>query len=88
MTINNANLPNLIKLKNNIKEYICIIHTMVKKTSTGTPLKKNADLAKKYKKLSAREHVLHAPDTYIGAVEEDEVQGWIMDDNENMKHKK
>lgn len=61
---------------------------MTKNKATGTPLKKNAELAKKYKKLSAREHVLHAPDTYIGAVEQDEVQGWIMDDNENMKHKK
>ena len=61
---------------------------MVKKTKTGTPQKKNADLAKKYKKLSARQHVLHAPDTYIGAVETDEVQGWIMNEQENMTHKK
>ena len=55
--------------------------------STGTPSKKNAELAKKYKKLSAREHVLHAPDTYIGAVESDRVEGWIMADDESMKHK-
>ena len=60
---------------------------MVKK-NTGTPQQKNTELAKKYKKLSAREHVLHAPDTYIGAVESDEVEGWIMNEESLMKYKK
>jgi DNA topoisomerase II len=62
---------------------------MVKKNAATPPLKKKvkSELAKKYKKLSAREHVLHAPDTYIGAVEKDDVKGWIMDDEENMKHR-
>ena len=45
---------------------------MVKKTKSGTSQKKKSELAKKYKKLTARQHVLHAPDTYIGAVEKDD----------------
>ena len=59
--------------------------SLAKKKSTRPPLSKKG-LSKKYQKLTPREHVLHAPDTYIGAVEEDEIGGWIMDKNEHMKH--
>ena len=59
--------------------------SLVKKKTTRPPLSKT-ELAKKYKKLTAREHVLHAPDTYIGAVEQDDVDGWIMNENEKMKY--
>ena len=30
------------------------------------------DLTQTYKKLTDREHILQAPDTYIGSIEEDE----------------
>jgi DNA topoisomerase II len=60
--------------------------SLAKKKSTRPPLSKKG-LAKKYQKLTPREHVLHAPDTYIGAVEKDEINGWIMDQDENMKYK-
>ena len=35
----------------------------------------------KYQKLSDIEHVLHAPDTYIGSIEPDTIFGWIMSGN-------
>ena len=59
---------------------------MVKKTMT-TPSQQKSNLGKNYKMLSDIEHVLHAPDTYIGAVEEDKVKGWILNDQEDMKYK-
>ena len=37
--------------------------------------------------LSDIEHVLHAPDTYIGAVEEDKVKGWILNSDEKWNTK-
>ena len=36
-------------------------------------------LAKQYQKKSDREHILDAPDTYIGSVEENDNFGWIFD---------
>jgi DNA topoisomerase II len=39
------------------------------------PAKQND--SSKYQKLSDIEHVLHAPDTYIGSIEPDEIYGWI-----------
>ena len=35
----------------------------------------------KYQKLSDIEHVLHAPDTYIGSIEQDTIMGWVFDKN-------
>ena len=35
----------------------------------------------KYQKLSDIEHVLHAPDTYIGSIEQDSIYGWTFDKN-------
>jgi len=44
------------------------------------------DLAQKYKKLTDREHILQAPDTYIGSIEEDETDNWTFtDDKMNFK---
>ena len=37
----------------------------------------STNLAKEYQKKSAREHILDAPDTYIGSVEESETENWI-----------
>jgi DNA topoisomerase-2 len=37
------------------------------------------DDSSKYEKLSDIEHILHAPDTYIGSVETNEASGWIFD---------
>ena len=52
-----------------------------------TPPQQKSNLGKNYKMLSDIEHVLHAPDTYIGAVEEDNIKGWILDEDDNMKYK-
>ena len=51
--------------------------------ASQTPKK---DLAQKYKKLTDREHILQAPDTYIGSIEEDETDNWTFtDDKMNFK---
>ena len=42
------------------------------------------DLTQKYKKLTDREHILQAPDTYIGSIEEDTTINWILK-NDAMK---
>ena len=36
-------------------------------------------LAKQYQKKTDREHILDAPDTYIGSVEENDNFGWVFD---------
>ena len=43
------------------------------------PAKQND--SSKYKKLSDIEHVLHAPDTYIGSIEQDSIYGWTYNKN-------
>lgn len=46
-------------------------------------------LSTTYQKKSDREHILDAPDTYIGSIEQDEVQNWIFDPvDEKMIYKK
>ena len=37
----------------------------------------NQTLAKQYQKKTDREHILDAPDTYIGSVDSSETFGWI-----------
>lgn len=45
-------------------------------------------LSKTYQKKTDREHILDAPDTYIGSIEEDSVINWIYDEKTNsMIHK-
>lgn len=39
-------------------------------------------LSNTYQKKTDREHILDAPDTYIGSIEQDEVQNWIYDPSE------
>ena len=41
----------------------------------------NSGLAKQYKKLTDKEHILQAPDTYIGSIEQDETSNWIFENN-------
>ena len=41
----------------------------------------SANLAKTYQSKTAREHIYDAPDTYIGAVEEDDKTDWILNEN-------
>ena len=43
------------------------------------PAKQND--SSKYQKLSDIEHVLHAPDTYIGSIEQDSIYGWTFNKN-------
>ena len=43
------------------------------------PAKQND--SSKYQKLSDIEHVLHAPDTYIGSIEPDSIYGWTFHKN-------
>ena len=48
---------------------------------------KAADLAITYQEKTDIEHILDAPDTYIGSVESDKVGNWMLDGEDNMKHK-
>ena len=41
-------------------------------------------LAKKYQKKTDIEHILDAPDTYIGSIEPDEEENWLLNDNNKM----
>ena len=41
-------------------------------------------LAKTYQKKTDREHILDAPDTYIGSVEQDTIKDWIIRDSETL----
>ena len=45
-------------------------------------------LAKKYQKKTDKEHILDAPDTYIGSVEKDEDIAWILNENNKMCRQK
>ena len=42
-----------------------------------------ASLSKTYQKKTDREHILDAPDTYIGSIEEDNIKNWIYDETDN-----
>ena len=44
------------------------------------------DLTETYQKLTDREHILQAPDTYIGSIESDVTTNWTLDGNK-MKFK-
>ena len=44
-------------------------------------------LAKQYQSMTALEHIEKKPDTYIGAIEEDEMKGWTLDNTNNFKYK-
>lgn len=49
----------------------------------------DAKLAKQYQKKTAREHILDAPDTYIGSVELGETEGWVFNsDNNKIEYQK
>ena len=53
------------------------------------PAKTKETLSKTYQKKTQREHILDAPDTYIGSIEEDETLNWTYDEKENkMVYKK
>ena len=51
------------------------------------PTSVSKGLTEKYQKLTDREHILQAPDTYIGSIEQDEITNWTLD-GDSMKHKK
>ena len=42
--------------------------------------KTKSQLAKQYQKKTDKQHILDAPDTYIGSVEEDNVVNWCLKD--------
>ena len=46
------------------------------------------DLAKKYQKKTDIEHILDAPDTYIGSIEPDEEENWLLNDSGKMEWNK
>ncbi len=45
------------------------------------------ELALTYQEKTDIEHILDAPDTYIGSIESDKVKNWCLDDEDNMKYK-
>ena len=48
---------------------------------------KKANLADIYQEKTDIEHILDAPDTYIGSIESDKTVNWLLDENNDMKHK-
>lgn len=59
---------------------------MPKVSNTTTTQAMNAEqelLAKQYQKKTDREHILHAPDTYIGSIEQDKVLNWTYNETDN-----
>ena len=46
------------------------------------------NLAAEYQKKTDREHILDAPDTYIGQVDEDETKNWLLQDDDTFKYTK
>ena len=46
---------------------------------------KDEELTKTYQLKKQRDHILDAPDTYVGSVEKDTLKGWIMD-GDSMKY--
>ena len=48
---------------------------------------KAEDLAVTYQEKTDIEHILDAPDTYIGSIESDRVENWVLDGDDKMKHK-
>ena len=44
--------------------------------------KSSKDLAKTYQKKTDREHILDAPDTYIGSIDKDPITNWIFKDDQ------
>jgi len=46
----------------------------------------SSDLANVYQSKTAIEHILDAPDTYIGPVDSDEITTWKLNDDGNMEH--
>ena len=48
---------------------------------------KAEDLAVTYQEKTDIEHILDAPDTYIGSIESDKIENWVLDGEDNMKHK-
>ena len=48
---------------------------------------KEADLADIYQEKTDIEHILDAPDTYIGSTESDSVKNWVLNDEGDMTYK-
>jgi len=46
----------------------------------------SAKLAETYQEKTDIEHILDAPDTYIGSVEADRVENWILNEKDEMNH--
>src|SRR5210317_1622552 len=44
------------------------------------------NLATEYQKKTDREHILDAPDTYIGQVDIDETKNWLLQDDNSFKY--
>jgi DNA topoisomerase II len=59
------------------------IKSVKKKLDKKSLIKKN--LAKKYQKKTDIEHILDAPDTYIGSVEPDLEHNWLLNDKNKME---
>ena len=47
---------------------------------------KGKDIAEIYQEKTDIEHILDAPDTYIGSIELDTVKNWALDNEDNMRH--
>ena len=43
--------------------------------------KEDAKLKTQYQSMTAKEHIRKKPDTYIGAVEEDNIKYWCLDND-------
>ena len=50
----------------------------------SSKLSQEQNLAETYQQKTDIEHILDAPDTYVGSVEKDNVNGWILDEENNI----
>ena len=62
------------------------MNTKIPKSSAGSSSADEQDLAKMYQKKTDIEHILDAPDTYIGQVDEDETDSWQLNEDGKMEH--
>jgi len=54
----------------------------------GAPIEKGATIEQTYQKLTQHQHILQRPDTYVGSIESDTQEMWVMDADEGRMKKR
>ena len=61
-----------------------ISKTISKSESMNSVEKK---LSKQYQSMTALEHILKKPDTYIGAIQKDNIKTWVLNNENKFEYK-